>query len=692
MVICRIGKGLLSTNLQKTNMKQFLILKSFTRIAFFATFLFASSSIAYAFITPTLNLSATGNGDSVQLSVTGDANASVILYYTPTNSGMQIKSLGTTNSSGTFSTTLSSASYQLTTGNPTYVSIGGVNGVVSTTVSWPTVNTTTSNLLTLNQAGLVLSVGQTGNVTATNNTQNSLYISNNSNPSVASAAVSGNQITILATGYGSTIITVCPVGSTLNCRSVSVTVQNGSTQTLTLSQSNVSLAYGQSTSVTISGGTGSYIVSNNSSSGTISTSISGNVLVLGGSSNTSGTYSVTVCSSDMSSCGIVNVTLGNTTSSNLSFSQPAPVLSVGQSMAVLIYGNTSTTYYISSNSNPSVAQSSIANNVLTLLGSSNGTTAINVCPSVGGCTTLTVTVSNSSNTSPVYLAQSSLTVAIGQTLSVAVSGGTTPYVLLTPSNTIFQAGVSGSTLYITGLSVGSAQITVCSSTSTGCSSLSLQVAGTSTTSNNPAESNSFLRFSAANPMLNIGQNMNVSVLGGSNNTYRVAYTSNQNMVQASINGNSLSLYGLKNGYSIIVICDGLNNCGSLPIIVGGTTATNNTSTTNDYSQSGCLSNNRYNTITGALCISNVTTVSTTDNNATVLTKKYQFTQFLQEGMSGNEILELQQRLTDLGYYHGPVNGTFGPLTAEGVASFQRSHGVSSVGYVGPSTRKALNAY
>ena len=269
VVTCRIGKGLLSTNLQKTNMKQLLILKSFIRTAFLATFLFASSGIAYAFITPTLNLSATGNGDSVQLSVNGDANTSVILYYTPTNSAMQIKSLGSTNSSGIFSTVISSASYQLTTGNPVYVSTGGVNGAVSSTISWPTVNTTTSNLLTLNQAGLVLSVGQTGSVIATNNTQNSLYVSNNSNSSVASAAINGNQITILATGYGSTNVTVCPVGDTLNCRSVSVTVQNSGAQSLTLSQSNVSLVYGQSTSVTISGGTGSYIVSNNSSAGSV---------------------------------------------------------------------------------------------------------------------------------------------------------------------------------------------------------------------------------------------------------------------------------------------------------------------------------------------------------------------------------------------------------------------------------------
>ena len=710
-------------------MKQKLISRSFT-FAIASTFLlFAFAGTVSASVTPTLSLSATGTSDQVQISVTGDPSSSVILYYTPSTSGLQVAAIGNTNLSGSFSATVSSATYGLTTGNSVYVSVGGINGPKSAVAAWPTVATTASSLLTLSQTGLALSVGQTSVITATNNTQNALYISNNSNFAVASAAINGNQITVLALGYGSTSITVCTVGNTTNCPNVNVTVQNGSTQALVLSQNNVSVSYGQNTSVTISGGNGSYIVSNNSSSGNISTSITGNTLLIGGNSAASGTYSVTVCSSDMSSCGVVNVTLGTTTSSTISFSQTAPSLSVGQSMTVTVSGNTTGTYYISSNSNPGVVQASISGNSLTLLGSASGTATINVCASSGGCSSMTVTVNNS-NSSLVYLSQSTLSVGVGQTTSVTIAGGSTPYVLLTASNTIFQAGISGNALYITGISVGSAQITVCSAGSTGCTSLALNVTATptttttTTTSNAPSVATSFLSLSNSQPVLNVGQSTSISVSGGSGSVYSVAYNSNSNIVQASMNGGLLSLRGLGNGAAVIVVCDNSFDCGALSVSVGTisntTTSTNTTSTglpsgctsTSGYSSTtglscglgntsvstvlpaGCVSSSGYSILTGASCDSGVpvTAPVTTTPITTTQSTKYQFTSFLGEGASGNEVLELQQRLTDLGYYQGPINGKFGPLTAAGVSALQRAHGISVRGYVGPSTRAVLNAY
>jgi len=663
--------------------------------AFFTTvilFFLASFSTASAFINPTLNLSLVGNTtDSVKVDVTGDVNSSVILFYTPSNLAPQIKAIGTTNASGFLSTTISSSAYGLATNNPVHVSVGGINGVVSSTVLWPTVLAGTANPITLSQTGMVLSIGQTNTISAVNNTTGSLYLSNNSNASVASAAINGNQITFLALGYGSTAVTVCSVGYTTNCPIVYLTVQNSNTQTLTLSQSNVSLSYGQSAVVTISGGTGVYIVSNNSSSGNVSTSINGNTLVLGGNSSISGTSSLTVCSSDMSSCGVINVTLGGLNSNNVLFSQSAPTLSVGQSMTVSLYGNTSTTYSISSNSNASVVQATLSGTVLTLYGVSGGTAIINVCASSGGCSSVTATVSSSSSVNPVYLSQSSVTLAVGQTSSVSISGGTTPYILLTASNLIFQAGVSGNSLYLTGISAGSAQVTVCTSASTGCASLSLQVTGTQTnTSFSSSVGNSFLKFSSANPGLNLGQSTNITVLGGLGGSYTVAYNSNASTVQATISGSSLSLYGLRNGYVILVICDTQSNCGALPVMVGSTTTNTTTTTTyvnNGGLPSGCSSTYGYSTTTGAFCGQEMTTTTTTPR---ISTEKYQFTQFLKEGMSGTEILELQKKLTELGYYHGPQNGNFGPLTAAGVKELQRTHGVSAVGYVGPSTREALN--
>ena len=69
---------------------------------------------------------------------------------------------------------------------------------------------------------------------------------------------------------------------------------------------------------------------------------------------------------------------------------------------------------------------------------------------------------------------------------------------------------------------------------------------------------------------------------------------------------------------------------------------------------------------------------------------YVFNNFLDVGSTGTDVTELQQRLTALGMYSGPITGYFGSLTQTAVEQFQGAHGISQVGYIGPATRAALN--
>ena len=64
----------------------------------------------------------------------------------------------------------------------------------------------------------------------------------------------------------------------------------------------------------------------------------------------------------------------------------------------------------------------------------------------------------------------------------------------------------------------------------------------------------------------------------------------------------------------------------------------------------------------------------------------------------NEVVEVassstnksvQQKLKDLGYYKGGVDGIYGPLTREAVTNFQRDYGLSVDGIIGPETLGAL---
>jgi peptidoglycan hydrolase-like protein with peptidoglycan-binding domain len=67
-----------------------------------------------------------------------------------------------------------------------------------------------------------------------------------------------------------------------------------------------------------------------------------------------------------------------------------------------------------------------------------------------------------------------------------------------------------------------------------------------------------------------------------------------------------------------------------------------------------------------------------------------FTRKLRMGSQGNDVTLLQKRLTDLGFYFGPITGYFGRLTSSAVRVFQAAHGLDSVGAVGPLTLAALN--
>ena len=63
---------------------------------------------------------------------------------------------------------------------------------------------------------------------------------------------------------------------------------------------------------------------------------------------------------------------------------------------------------------------------------------------------------------------------------------------------------------------------------------------------------------------------------------------------------------------------------------------------------------------------------------------------LQPGASGAEVAALQQRLADLGYWLGAVDGNYGGATAHAVTALQKVAGVAPDGIVGPATQVALD--
>lgn len=262
--------------------------------------------------TPILTLSNAGNSQ-VRIDVTGDVNSSVQLYfYNPPNSG-SIQSagvIGTTNSSGYFTTTVSNTAYGIQSGTGVFVN---VNNQQSSSVSWPTI---TGGNVFLSQSNLSLYAGQTSSVTISGGT-GTYYMSSNSNSNVASISINGSVATVTAINGGSTTFTICSASAGSSCATLYVTVNGGTFyggQSITFSPTSVNVQVGQVQSVNVYGA-GSFYLSNNSNPGVASVTISGNTLNVSGLAN--GSATITICSQvSNSSCGTLYVTAYSSYDSN----------------------------------------------------------------------------------------------------------------------------------------------------------------------------------------------------------------------------------------------------------------------------------------------------------------------------------------------------------------------------------------
>jgi ferredoxin len=597
---------------------------------------FSMISAAYA-LTPTFSAFYTGNGDYVQINVTNtDANESVLL-----DSSSNIQSLGTTNSSGNFSATISTSQYNITPGSIVYVT---VNGQESSSIQWPYTSGNTS--FTLNQTSLSLAIGQSSIITAS--TGGPFFLSSNSSPAVANVSFNGSQITIAANTAGTTNLSICLVSNTASCQTETVSVSGSTSQTINFSQNNINIPIGSTATVSVSGGTGVYSISSNSAPTTVGATISGNAVSLY-ASNVAGSASITVCSTNLSSCGVINLTVGgSSTYSSLIFSNTAPSLSVGQALSITITGGVAP-YYISSNSNSSIVQASVSGNVVTLSGRAAGSASITVCSNTNACQTLPVTVGSTSSGALTF-GQSNVALTSGGSDTVTITGGSGTYYISSNSNgSVASAAVSGASVMLGGVATGIDDVTICSN-SGQCGTIYVTVNGSGTTTN----TGSALTLTQ---VLSVNQGINILLSGG---TAPYSISSNaRSIFSATINsGDILTLAGIGAGQSSVTVCSANSIC--MPVYVDVTAATSGTSGT---------------------------TVSTIPASS----GQYSFTTFLSYGSTGDAVTALQEQLTKDGIYTGPITGYYGSLTAAAVESFQSKHGIDSVGYVGPGTRTALNA-
>ena len=286
-------------------------------------------------MTPTLSVYSNGN-NSVQITVNGDSNSSVLLYYYPSYSGsITSTNIGSTNQNGYFSTTVNSNVYNMQQNSSVYVL---VNGSQSNTIAWPYNNYNGGGNIYLNQTSLYVNSGQSVS-DYINGGSGSYYISSNSNSGVASVSISGNTINVYGNYTGSTNVSICSNSSSYGCVTLYISVNgnnnyNNNYPPISLSQSSVSIGVGQTVNVGISGGTGIYYISSNTSNQYVASAsnIGGALSIYG---RQVGSETVTVCSSIVNNYNN-NYNNGN----NYSFNSCADI-------AINVGVNYSTTNYIS---------------------------------------------------------------------------------------------------------------------------------------------------------------------------------------------------------------------------------------------------------------------------------------------------------------------------------------------------------
>ena len=259
--------------------------------------------------------------------------------------------------------------------------------------------------------------------------------------------------------------------------------------------------------------------------------------------------------------------------------------------------------------------------------------------------------------------------------------------------------VNDNIVTVSGIGNGTATITICSLTS-GCGTITVNVG----TSSGTTTTNSAVVFSTTNPTIVPGQTMTVTISGSSG--YFVSNNSNMGVVQTSLNGNVLTLTGLYAGSASISICASSDGCNTLPVTVTGTTTvTTPTVTASPTSNAGLLAEiqsmrsqltqilSTIQTMQSRLTqlVAGLSTTLVQSTTAATPTGGYKFLNFLSLESTGTDVTELQKLLAAEGFYAGPITGTFGPLTESAVKSYQTARGISPLGYVGPSTRAALNA-
>lgn len=511
--------------------------------------------------TPQLQVSRV-SGNQVQVTVyNADSFSQVDLYNRVNGSSLwsTFMNIGRTDGSGNFNTTGFYASMnsgledfyvRIGSGQSNTVAIGNDGGNCGYYYC--------NNTITFSNNNLQLYTGQSQAV-AIYGSSGGYYISQNTNSAVVSASLSGSTLNVYANQNGTSTITICGNSFVNQCGNITVSV-GGSGGGLTISPNSINVTAGQSQVVSIYGGSGNYYMSGNTDSSVASVSLSGSQVTI--YAYRSGSTTATICTS-YNQCGSLYITVTGSNTGGLYLSQSSVSVNVGQAQSVSVSGG-SGNYYISQNTNSSVASASVAGAVINVYGQNAGTTTVTVCSQYSQCASFIVTVGGY-NSGSIYFSQNNVSIDRGQNTSVVIystGGGSNFYVSSNDNPGVVTASINGNALSLFGASGGTARISICANNSSGCGTLTVTVTNTNSGQ---------LILSENNLSLSVGQSRVISSYGAQNNQLYVSANSNPSVASASVNGSSVTVYAQNSGTTYITVCVslGMSACANITVQVSG---------------------------------------------------------------------------------------------------------------------------
>ena len=384
------------------------------------------------------------------------------------------------------------------------------------------------------------------------------YSAGSSNIAVASASVSGGVLTITGNASGTAQVNI--VDATGATVSIAVTSGSGGTNTalFTSSSSTLVLATGASGSYAVGGGTGPYRVSSSNANvaGATLTGATGTSLTITG--NAAGVAEVVVTDAVGATVGVaVTVGAGNAQAPLFTTAPDIITIAPGASGAYAIGGGRAP--YAASTSNAAVATVTVSGSGLTITGQATGTAQINVLDAGGASVSVAVTVGTGGSVVALFTsAPGTLALAAAETETFAVGGGATPYRASSSNSAVVRVALAGSSLSVTGVAAGVAQVTVVDNAGASLSIVVTIGSGNSQTA---------LFTTAPDAITKAVGTSSTYAVGGGIAPYRVS-SSNAGVTAASLSGSTLTIAGNSAGVAQVVVTDAVGTRIGIAVTVG----------------------------------------------------------------------------------------------------------------------------